>query len=86
MKKLFYIALIVVVLMVIAKLVKKDNVETAPVAETIAVEEAIPANVAENEAIANTEGAEAAEEIVAEEVIEENPEETADEDETIVKE
>ncbi len=85
MKKIFYIVLVIVILLVIGRFVKQEN--SAPVAdentvveETIVDENAISA-AANPDAIGDGEVVEE-----AEEVVEVNPEETADEDETIVNE
>lgn len=97
MKKLFYIVLVVVVLMVISKLVKNDapviNDEPAAVViEENVTAQVLPATGADGEVLiaepvnpdAIGDGEVVEEE--AEEVVEENPAATADEDETIIKE
>lgn len=85
MKKLFYIALVIVLLLVIGKLVKQDsslkNVPAAAV-ETSADINAVVADPLNPDVIGDGEVVDDE----AEEVEETNPDETADEDETIIKE
>lgn len=85
MKKLFYIALVIVLLLVIGKLVKQDaslkNVPAAAV-ETSAEINAVVADPLNPDVIGDGEVIDDE----AEEVEETNPDETADEDETIIKE
>mgnify|MGYP000767518730 CR=1 FL=1 len=90
MKKLFYIVLVIVVLLVIARLVKNEAPAVAE-PEAVAVEEtvAVPGDIAgEIDAVvaepANPDALSDGE--VVEEVEEVNPGETADEDETIINE
>lgn len=78
MKKLFYIVLIIVVLLVIGQFVKQEISTPAPEDEIVIVEEGI----VQDEVLSDGEVVEEE----AEDVIESNPEETADEDETIVQE
>lgn len=99
MKKLAYIILVIAVLVVISHFVKQGGL-TAPVVETTTVaEEIVPAEPlnAENAVPAEDNDVvdvqediiiddSAPEEIEAVEVEETNPDETADEDETIIKE
>ncbi len=97
MKKLFYIVLVIVVLLVISKLVKNEapvineepaavvideNVTAQMLPETDSNGEALVAEPVNPDAIGDGEVVEEE----AEEVIEENPSATADEDETIIKE
>ena len=82
MKKLFYIALVVIILFVIARLVQKDTTVEMDVPETVAQEDSIV------EAIGNTEilsDSEIVEETTAE-IVEEVTPETQGDLETIVKE
>ena len=84
MKKIFYIVLVIVVLLVIGRLIKQDTTtadEGVTVEETIVDENALSAS-ANPDAIGDGEVVEEE----AEDVVEVNPEQTADEDETIVKE
>lgn len=95
MKKLFYIVLVIVVLLVISKFVKNEapvpaaEPEAAVVEETVATPDEtageIDAVVAEPANIDNLNDGEVVEE-GAVEVEEANPAATAEEDETIVKE
>ena len=78
MKKLFYIVLVIVVLLVIGQLVKQEVSAPAPEDEIVVVEEGIIGDEVLNDG-------EVVEE-EAEDVVESNPEETADEDETIIQE
>ncbi|MBR2033719.1 MAG: hypothetical protein IKA03_03495 [Alphaproteobacteria bacterium] len=85
MKKLFYIALVVIVLLVIGYVAKQKFATTEP--EVVVVEEEIavisPATAEDvaNEVIGD---GEVVDEEVAEDVVESNPEDTADEGETFV--
>ena len=85
MKKLFYIALVVIVLLVVGYVAKQKF--AAPEPEVVVVEEEItvtaPATVEDvaNEVIGD---GEVIDEEVAEDVVESNPEDTADEGETFV--
>ncbi len=84
MKKIFYIVLVIVVLLVIGRLIKQDATtadEGVTVEETIVDENALSAST-NPDAIGDGEVVEEE----AEDVVEVNPEQTADEDETIVKE
>ena len=76
MKKLFYITLTVVILLVIGYVVKQRF--ATPELEVI-VEEEVAITMSDS-----TE--ETTDEVIAEEVVETNPEETADEGETFVEE
>lgn len=85
MKKLFYIALVIVLLLVIGKLAKQDaSVKNVPAAtvETSADINAVVADPLNPDVIGDGEVIDEE----AEEVEETNPDETADEDETIIKE
>lgn len=96
MKKLFYIVLVIVVLLVISKLIKNEAPAPQPTAEAVAVEEMAiaPDSVIEAEGIIveepanpdNLSDGEVVDDEVVEEVEEVNPEATAEEDETIIKE
>ncbi len=93
MKKLVYIILVVAILLTIGYFVKQDPaaVEETPSAPEAALVEEENANI-DAEAISNmtieTENAEVVSdgEVVDEEIEEDNPSETSDEDETIVTE
>lgn len=78
MKKIFYIVLTIVVLLVIGRLVKQEMTTPQPEEEIVVVEEGIHHNdvIGDGEIIDEE----------AENVIETNPEETANEDETIIAE
>ena len=88
MKKLFYIILVIVILLVISRFVK--NEAPAPVEPDVVVEETVEeiANDAEIAEPANPDALGDGEviEVESEEVEETNPAETADEDETIIEE
>lgn len=89
MKKLFYIVLVIVALMVISRFVKQGN-QTVP-AEIIGVEEVVPDGVVADEVAVDENGNVISEEEVideeeAQDVEEVNPEETGDDHETIIKE
>ena len=77
MKKLFYIVLVIVVLLVIAQFVKQESAAPVPaedVAEVVVEESTVAPDMMSDGAVVEEE---------AEDVVEANPEETADEDETI---
>ena len=92
MKKLFYIILVIVILLVISRFVK--NEAPAPVEPDVVVEETVeefanaPISDAEIAEPANPDALGDGEviEVESEEVEETNPAETADEDETIIEE
>ena len=92
MKKLFYIILVIVILLVISRFVK--NEAPAPVEPVVVVEETVeeianaPISDAEIAEPANPDALGDGEviEVESEEVEETNPAETADEDETIIEE
>lgn len=92
MKKLFYIILVIVILLVISRFVK--NEAPAPVETDVVVEETVeeianaPISDAEIAEPANPDALGDGEviEVESEEVEETNPAETADEDETIIEE
>lgn len=92
MKKLFYIILVIVILLVISRFVK--NEAPAPVEPDVVVEETVeeianaPISDAEIAEPANPDALGDGEviEVESEEVEETNPDETADEDETIIEE
>lgn len=92
MKKLFYIILVIVILLVISRFVK--NEAPAPVEPDVVVEETVeeianaPISDAEIAEPANSDALGDGEviEVESEEVEETNPAETADEDETIIEE
>lgn len=89
MKKLFYIVLVIVALMVISRFVKQGN-QTVP-AEVIGVEEVMPDVVAAEEVAVDENGNIISEEDVisedeAEDIEEANPDETGDDHETVIKE
>lgn len=90
MKKLFYIVLIVVALFVISQVIKNKQAETtAPAVDAVDTVEAVETNdgvVIEEDAIAIDEDTGAVVEEEAVEVIEENPDATSGDDETVVKE
>lgn len=80
MKKLFYIVLVIVVLLVIAQFVKQESAAPVPaedVAEVVVEESSVAPDMMGDGQVVEEE---------AEDVVEVNPEETADEDETIVQE
>lgn len=81
MKKLVYIIVVLVVLLGLATLLKDNQPETAVVEETVAVA-TDDGTVAEGEVVVVDQ--EPAGEVV--DVVEENPEDTSGEDETIVEE
>ena len=97
MKKLFYIVLVIVVLLIISKLVKNEAPAINDEPAAVVIDENVTAQVLpqtdSNGEVLVTEpvnpdaigDGEVVEE-EAEEVVEENPSATADEDETIVKE
>ena len=95
MKKLFYIVLVIVVLLVIAQFVKQESAAPVPAEDVaVVVEEGsvAPDTMGDGEVVEEAtsspdmmgDGQVVEEE--AEEVIEVNPEETAGEDETVVQE
>ncbi len=77
MKKIFYIVLVIVALLIIGQFVKQE-VATPATEEVVVVEEGTIANdvVSDGEVV----------EEEAEDVVETNPEATSDEDETVVEE
>ena len=86
MKKFLYIVLLLAVLVAIAY-VLKNNQTPATAPEPVAEEVVATVNDAEDMVVVVDEepaGDETEAEVVAEDVVEENPEETADEGETIV--
>lgn len=95
MKKVFYIVLVIVILLVIGQIVRKNQTpavepEVVTVEENIAVENidenADGAVAAEEEEVVVVDHEPAAEDTeVDENVVETNPEATAEEDETIVE-
>ncbi len=93
MKKLFYIVLVIVVLLVISRFIKNSN-ETVPTAEpAVVAEEVVVDENAKGEPIAVEDvvvaepdaDVDAGEEVDGT-IVETNPEATQDEDETIVSE
>lgn len=92
MKKLFYIVLVIVALMVIGRFVKQGN-QTVP-AEIVAVEEITPEAVIVEEVAVDENGNTISEEEVItddsveaiEDIEEANPDETGEDGETVVKE
>lgn len=91
MKKLFYIILVVIVLLVISKFVKNEAPISANTAEPAAVEETVNTEEISNMVVEpadsdNLSDGEVVEDGVIEEVEEVNPDQTADEDETIIAE
>ena len=86
MKKIFYIVLVIVALLVIAQFVKNNQTQDVVVegAEVVSVNEAADGTVtAEDDAVVADDEGDAVESV---DVVEENPSATASEDETIVNE
>ncbi|MDR1026459.1 MAG: hypothetical protein LBL47_03575 [Lactobacillus sp.] len=92
MKKLFYIVLLVVVVMVAIHLVKNHQANKAinehEVITTISVDE--NGNIISEESIIGPEDSDSSietiEELIEEDIVEENPDATADDHETIIEE
>ncbi len=78
MKKLFYIVLVIVILLVIGQFVKQETAAPVPDEEIVVVEEGVIHDEVLNDGEVIEED--------AEDVVESNPETTADEDETIIQE
>lgn len=78
MKKLFYIVLVIVILLVIGQFVKQETAAPMPDEEIVVVEEGVIHDEVLNDGEVIEED--------AEDVVESNPETTADEDETIIQE
>ena len=78
MKKIFYIILVIVILLVAGRMLKDQTAETAPTAATVVEHQPV---VAEDENGNMTVDGE-----IVEDVEEENPEATANQEETIIQE
>ena len=78
MKKLFYIVLVIVILLVIGQFVKQETAAPVPDEEIVVFEEGVIHDEVLNDGEVIEED--------AEDVVESNPETTADEDETIIQE
>ncbi len=90
MKKFLYIVLVIIVLLIIARLVKNEaptaEPESVTVEETVVTPDSVESEI--DAVVAEPENADMLGdgEVVDENIEETNPAETADEDETIVKE
>ena len=85
MKKLFYIALVVIVLLVVGYVAKQKFAASEPEVVVVEVEIAVTAPATAEDVANEVLGdGEVVDEEVAEDVVESNPEDTADEGETFV--